>query len=202
MTENNETGEELSLQRKQVEALHQIVDLTSSTALSIGNAIGKITRASHLVCHAERITIYLVDEVNRALVPCGPVNNNGSRVSLSLRDGIAGHVATTGQPANVPDTTKDWRFDSRADRASGFNTRSILAVPIKDHLGKTVAVMEACNRQQMRAPARGRTTAVDVVPFSDDDVKMLISLVFLHILLVCVCVCVIVNNNMLGNQRQ
>ena len=32
---------------------------------------------------------------------------------LKLGEGVVGHVALTGVPANVPDASKDWRFDAK-----------------------------------------------------------------------------------------
>ena len=45
-------------------------------------------------------------------------------------EGIAGNCVQTRQPVMVNDTQKDARFSSRADKKSGFSTRSILCVPL------------------------------------------------------------------------
>jgi sigma-B regulation protein RsbU (phosphoserine phosphatase) len=53
------------------------------------------------------------------------------KIQLRVGEGIAGWVAQSGQPLIVPDVSKDTRFYSGSDEATGFKTRSILAVPLK-----------------------------------------------------------------------
>jgi Nif-specific regulatory protein len=55
---------------------------------------------------------------------------------LPLGRGIAGWVARTGEPVRIDDASKDDRFDSSFDRTTGYTTRSILAVPIRDDGGR------------------------------------------------------------------
>ena len=65
----------------------------------------------------------------------------------ALDAGIAGAVATSGTALNVPDAQQDPRFDARADRATGFRTRSVLCAPSRDADGRVVAVAQALNRR-------------------------------------------------------
>lgn len=59
----------------------------------------------------------------------------GSEKLLGLRlapgEGIAGSAAASGSPLLVPDVRQDPRFASRFDSSVGFETRSILALPLK-----------------------------------------------------------------------
>jgi len=64
---------------------------------------------------------------------------------LKVGEGICGWVAQTGQPLLVPDVRQEPRFYSNADKVSGFETRSVLAVPIAA-LGRTVGVIEVINK--------------------------------------------------------
>jgi sigma-B regulation protein RsbU (phosphoserine phosphatase) len=47
---------------------------------------------------------------------------------------------------NVPDCYADPRFNAEVDRQSGFRTRCILTLPLIDHLGVLVGVMQVLNR--------------------------------------------------------
>jgi len=51
-------------------------------------------------------------------------------IRLGPGEGIAGMVAKRGQSVFVPDTSADPRFSDRVDRATGFRTRSVMAVPL------------------------------------------------------------------------
>jgi HD-GYP domain-containing protein (c-di-GMP phosphodiesterase class II) len=63
---------------------------------------------------------------------------------------IAGRVAVTGAVLSIPDAydlaeDAPYRFDRSFDEMSGYRTRSILAVPLKTHAGKTVGVLQLIN---------------------------------------------------------
>ena len=60
------------------------------------------------------------------------------------------------------DAYKDPRFSAEWDMLSGYRTRSILAAPIRNHLGKTMGVVQVLNKK------RGE--------FSDDDAEILAAL--------------------------
>src|SRR5262245_32782067 len=63
--------------------------------------------------------------------------------------GIAGHVARTGTPLHVPDTSQDPRFYSGVDEKSGAETKSILCAPLKSRSGM-LGVIEVINRRDGR----------------------------------------------------
>jgi signal transduction histidine kinase len=62
----------------------------------------------------------------------------------------------------VRDAYKDTRFSAEWDMISGYRTRSILAAPMKNHLGKTIGVVQVLNKK------RGE--------FSEDDADILAAL--------------------------
>jgi diguanylate cyclase (GGDEF)-like protein len=51
-------------------------------------------------------------------------------IQLRLNEGIAGTVAATNHYIYVPDTAQDTRFSNRVDQATGYVTKSIIAVPV------------------------------------------------------------------------
>jgi diguanylate cyclase (GGDEF)-like protein len=63
---------------------------------------------------------------------------------LAPREGIAGWVATHGEPALIPDVAGDPRFSRRMDELSGFTTQSVVAVPLLAG-GRTIGVLELVN---------------------------------------------------------
>jgi diguanylate cyclase (GGDEF)-like protein len=65
-------------------------------------------------------------------------------ICLKLGEGIAGTVALTGQPVFIPDVSRDRRFSARADSATGFETRSIIALPLRVQ-GNVIGVFEVVN---------------------------------------------------------
>ena len=65
--------------------------------------------------------------------------------SLPRGEGIAGWIAETGQAAIVEDVSKDKRFSSRVDQYTGFETQSIIGVPLKTNK-KVFGVIELINK--------------------------------------------------------
>ena len=96
---------------------------------------------------ADRATLYLLDESNDALVSRIAQGAEVRSIRLRLGHGIAGHVARTGKPLHVRDAYKDPRFNAEWDMLSGYRTRSILAAPMKNHLGKTIGVVQVLNKK-------------------------------------------------------
>lgn len=76
----------------------------------------------------------------------GPVGDQllGKRVPRGL--GIAGHVAQTGESVVVNNVREDQRFYAETDKATGFTTRSLLAVPLRG-VGGIQGVIEVMNRR-------------------------------------------------------
>jgi signal transduction histidine kinase len=111
---------------------------------------------------ADRATLYLLDESNDELVSRIAQGHEVHSIRLKIGHGIAGHVARTGKPLHVRDAYKDTRFSAEWDLISGYRTRSILAAPMKNHLGKTIGVVQVLNKK------RGE--------FSDDDADILAAL--------------------------
>jgi signal transduction histidine kinase/putative methionine-R-sulfoxide reductase with GAF domain len=120
--------------------------------------LDKITEA----LEADRATLYLLDEPNDELVSRISQGDDVRSIRLKIGHGIAGHVARTGKPLHVRDAYKDPRFSPEWDMLSGYRTRSILAAPMRNHLGKTMGVVQVLNKK------RG--------DFTDDDADILAAL--------------------------
>ncbi|MEO8877895.1 MAG: GAF domain-containing protein, partial [Polyangiaceae bacterium] len=121
-------------------ALGATVDLDEVLEL----ILNKITEA----LEADRATLYLMDEGTDELVSRIVQGDEVRSIRLKIGDGIAGHVARTAQPLHVRDPYKDPRFSPEWDMASGYRTRSILAVPMKNHLGRIIGVVQVLNKHQ------------------------------------------------------
>jgi putative ABC transport system ATP-binding protein len=107
--------------------------------------------------NAERASLMLVDEeVDELVVTVSQDLDVDARVSVPIGTGIAGAVAQSGETIRIDDAYEDPRFNPEIDRQTGFRTKSILCVPIRDQAGKIFAVTQLLNRQ-------------DGEPFDDTD---------------------------------
>ncbi|KAI4457308.1 cyclic nucleotide phosphodiesterase [Holotrichia oblita] len=56
--------------------------------------------------------------------------------------GIVGYVAESGEPVNIPDAYQDKRFNHDIDVLTGYRTRTLLCMPIKDTNGDVIGVAQ------------------------------------------------------------
>jgi putative two-component system response regulator len=85
---------------------------------------------------------------------------------------LAGYVAVTGRPLNIPDAYKipeeaEYHFDKSFDLRNDYRTVSMLQVPLSDGQGQVVGVLQLINAKD----ASGA-----IVPFGPEDERLLMSL--------------------------
>ena len=68
-------------------------------------------------------------------------------IRMKVGHGIAGMVAQTGRALRVRDAYSDPRFERDWDVLTGYRTSSILAAPLKNHVGRTIGVIQILNKK-------------------------------------------------------
>ncbi|MCA9624565.1 MAG: GAF domain-containing protein, partial [Myxococcales bacterium] len=138
---------ELALERARAvgDALRRVGMAVGSTE-ELEELLTLIVNTSTEVLEAERATLYLLDESGR-LVSRVKKGGELEEIVLDVGRGVAGDVAATGEPTRVSDAYEDPRFDREWDVKSGFRTRSILGVPVKNHAGETIGVLQVLNKR-------------------------------------------------------
>ncbi len=106
--------------------------------------LAEVTAAAQSVLHAERASVWLLDASAGELVI--EVASDLSPLRVALGAGLVGSCAQTRQPINVPDCYADPRFSTTIDRQSGFHTRCSLSLPLIDHQGRLVGVLQLLNK--------------------------------------------------------
>lgn len=122
----------------------------------VGNALGTTLELDDLLelilgkltdlLEAERSTLYLLDEATGDLVSRIMVGEHVRSIRLKVGYGIAGTVAKTGKPIRVKNAYEDPRFERDWDTLTGFRTDSMLAAPLKNHVGRTIGVIQVLNK--------------------------------------------------------
>ena len=101
---------------------------------------------------AENWSLLLIDPQTGELyfaVIVGLAPETVKDIRLKPGEGIAGTVAQTGQPIFIPDVDQDPRFAARVDTQTGFDTRSIIALPLIVR-GEVIGVFEVVNVAEER----------------------------------------------------
>ena len=77
------------------------------------------------------------------------VAEGAKMIRLPIGQGISGTVAEKAIIINIPDAYQDERFDSSHDQETGYRTKSILCVPVKNGEKETVGVLMAINKHDV-----------------------------------------------------
>ena len=106
------------------------------------------TRKLRQLLNAERSSLFLVkhEQGHLELKIAEDLDEMGS-IRIPIGSGIAGAVAQSGQAIRIDDAYSDPRFNPDVDRQTGFRTRSIISLPIKNQAGEVFAVAQLLNRK-------------------------------------------------------
>ena len=129
----------------------QIFELASSISSSLDTqtVLDNALRCAEEIMEAEASSIFLIDEKQGDLyfhLARGESAEKVMQLRIKMGEGVAGWVARTGESLIVPDAPRDPRFNPEIDAYSGFQTRSILCVPLKIK-GRLVGVVEVLNKR-------------------------------------------------------
>ena len=136
------------------------------------------------MCNADGGTLYLrsdddqlkfeimrTDSLNIALggttgkeITFPPIAMHNEKTGNPNHRNVATYVALTGESVNIPDAYKTEEFDfsgtKNFDKGTGFRSTSFLTVPMKNHEGDVIGVLQLLNAQD--------TESGEVIPFADD----------------------------------
>ena len=108
--------------------------------------IRKVLNKTRDIVSADRASLFLVDRRKKEL--WSKIADNTPEIRVKMGAGIVGAVATTGEPLNVPDAYRDARFNKKIDMATGYRTRQILCLPIKNQRSQVVGVVQCINKKR------------------------------------------------------
>ncbi|MEM6959763.1 MAG: GAF domain-containing protein, partial [Myxococcota bacterium] len=132
-------------ERRKLRALQDVGALLGST-LDLNELLALVVSRISEVVDADRATLYLLDDDTGELWAKISQGEELVEIRLKVGDGIAGAVARSGRSLNVKDAYQDTRFDAEWDRRTGYRTRSILCVPMKNQHGRTIGVVQVLNK--------------------------------------------------------
>ncbi|MFA6283334.1 MAG: GAF domain-containing protein, partial [Desulfurivibrionaceae bacterium] len=177
----------------QSDHIYQLVKigLGLSSEKNIDRLLERIVREARNFTNADGGTLY-IRESERDILDFAIVQNDSLGVfmggsgeviswpSVPLRLGdngenhrnVSAHCALTGEPVNISDVYDAEGFDFQGtrdfDASTGYRSRSMLVIPLRDHEDEVIGVLQLLN-------AKDRETGA-VVPFPVHEVGMVMSL--------------------------
>jgi phosphoserine phosphatase len=145
MTENGMSAEatERGLTVRDMEV---ILEVTSKLAapFDLTTMLSEVVNAAKQVLHADRGSVWLYDAAADEL--SSKSRPASRRCAFPPAPASSARARTTRRIINVGDCYGDERFNRDVDRASGYRTRCMLALPLIDHKDVLVGVMQVLNK--------------------------------------------------------
>lgn len=127
-----------------------------STLLDISQQLGQeretLPLLEHIAAQAtrilscERASIFLWDKGRKELVARPALGMPNNELRIPETTGIVGKTLATGEPQIVQDVKEDTAFTGKIDKASGFQTKNLMCVPMRDKEKQIVGVLEVLNK--------------------------------------------------------
>jgi len=164
--ENHDLRQELNGLRHSARALSTLYYFSQQITpqVDVRQLLANILDSALAGLNATDGSLMLMDEETGALVFAIVRGSAAGRLEgyhLAKGVGIAGWVAEHRQPQAVHDVRRDPRFYAQVDEAFGFNTRSMVCVPVYLDDGRLLGVIEVLNK-------------VSDVEFTQDDLDLLL----------------------------
>ncbi len=137
--------------KEKLDRLNRLIEASKivNSAIDIDRLLGLILDVAVRGTGADRGTLYLADETSNELwSKVAQGRNNMVEIRLPIGRGLAGYVAKTGETVNIADAYKDPRFNPEIDKRSGYRTRNVLCMPMRNKESKIVGVFQLLNKHE------------------------------------------------------
>ncbi|MDD3435773.1 MAG: GAF domain-containing protein [Candidatus Gastranaerophilales bacterium] len=95
---------------------------------------------------ADRCSVFLYDRRNNELWSKVALGMDSSEIRFPADKGLAGHVVKTGETINIKDAYLDNRFNKEIDLQTGYKTKTILCMPIKNLNQDIIGAFQVLNK--------------------------------------------------------
>lgn len=160
------SGDELSIMGYVLTRIKQIrngmdfsLPITSDPLVSlvkIGRSITAVTdidvllkviaEETKIAIQADRCTVFMLDKEKNELWSKVALGMDSQEIRFPADKGLAGYVVKTGEPLNIPDAYNDPRFNPDIDKETGYRTKTILCMPIKNNNQEIIGAFQVLNK--------------------------------------------------------
>lgn len=142
-----QSGMEFSLPVKSDPLVSLVKIGRSITALTDINVLLKvIAEETKNAIQADRCTVFLFDKEKNELWSMVALGMESEEIRFPADKGLAGYVVQTGESVNIADAYSDPRFNKDVDSKSGYHTKSILCMPIKNNNQEIIGAFQVLNK--------------------------------------------------------
>lgn len=95
---------------------------------------------------ADRCTVFLLDDEHNELWSKVALGLEIKEIRFSVNKGLAGHVALSGETVNIKNAYESEYFNKEIDLMTGYKTKNILCMPIRNLSHQIVGVFQVLNK--------------------------------------------------------
>lgn len=117
----------------------------ASGITNLGELLTLLVEEAQVVLNADRATVFLVNKKKKQLWSI--VASGTKKIEIPLTAGIAGSVAKSAKLLNIRDVYKDLRFNPEIDKKTGYQTKTMLAAPMRNLKNEVIGVFQVLNRK-------------------------------------------------------
>jgi len=141
---------ERNMQQIQIQhnRLSWLVEATKSvnSSLDLDTVLRMILDFALQATSADRGTLYLADYEKKELWSKLLFGKDVDEIRLPFGKGIAGHVVETGTTINTEDTSTHPHFNTEVDHLTGYRTKNMLCMPMRNKKGEIIGVLQLLNK--------------------------------------------------------
>jgi Nif-specific regulatory protein len=137
-------------ERRHVERLEALLEIVSewNQTQEMEPLLVHMAEAAQRLLQADRASIFLWDRPNRTLVGRPALGVESGELRIPDDSGIVGDVVQHGRPRRVDLTSGQEEINRQVDQALGYQTRTLLCVPLRGRGGELFGAFEVINKLQ------------------------------------------------------
>lgn len=138
--------QDILLETKKLSILIEI-SRTINSQSNFDDMLESIVNLASGALDAERSTLFIVDKERNELWSRTGTGIKQKEIRIPSNTGVAGYVVTTGYSQIIDDPYSHRLFNKEIDNLTGFKTRNILCVPMKNVHGEIIGVFQILNKR-------------------------------------------------------
>jgi HD-GYP domain-containing protein (c-di-GMP phosphodiesterase class II) len=169
----------LAHKNKEIEQLIKI-GVALSTERNHNQLLKLILEKARQITRSDSGSIYLVErkDPTKLRFKQSSLNLDAGEFVLPIdKKSLAGYVALTGTPLNIPNTYEipedaEYKFNKNYDREHNYITRSMLVIPMKNHKNKVVGVLQLINRKKKYYLEFSKDNMDNILPYTTESMEL------------------------------
>jgi sigma-B regulation protein RsbU (phosphoserine phosphatase) len=133
---------------ERISRLSSLVESTKilNSTLDLDKLLNIIMDVATKEMKCDRSTLFLISGDGEELISKVAQGPEITEIRVPKGAGLVGHSAKTGEIINITDAYNDSRFNQEIDRRTGFHTKTILCMPMRNREGVVIGVLQVLNK--------------------------------------------------------